>query len=174
MPFGRPINDANRLTIPAHGPTEIQMIISTQPFPLPQNLHLANPCLYFGSCFLFALVIRIVNSVFKAGSIVKEDEPKCDGYTSKGFRKEFFYALGGMHRPYFDLGLPFLIGFAELMAYPFLFKTAHTEVIGGWLLIRAAAGWSGWSKSRTSYYRFLLSSLMTVFFAYFWLSRFAC
>jgi len=70
-----------------------------------------------------------------------------------------------------DLGLPTLIGFAEIASFPVLIVLGQYNLIGGWIVIKTAGQWSGWTKSRTSFNRFLLANILNLSVSYFLLSH---
>jgi hypothetical protein len=90
------------------------------------------------------------------------------------FWRAFWECFKGFsqYKAHADLWLNALIGFCELAAYPVLLKTDSYPIIGGWLVIRTAGSWGGWSVSRTSYNRYLLNIILELALAFFWLSSF--
>lgn len=67
--------------------------------------------------------------------------------------------------------IPTAIGFFELAVYPILLTLGNYGIIGAWIGIKTAGGWTGYSQSRTSFNRFLLFNVITLLVA-FWLSPF--
>ena len=62
--------------------------------------------------------------------------------------------------------------FCELATYPVLLRLGYLPVIGGWLALKTAGSWGGWSISRTSFNRFLLNNILELAISYFWLARY--
>jgi hypothetical protein len=54
------------------------------------------------------------------------------------------------------------MGFLELAIYPVLINIGYYAVVGGWVGIKTAGSWMGYSQSRTSFNRFLLFNIITV------------
>lgn len=139
---------------------------------------------YLLLCALVSLVLRAVIFAFRACALVRGDFP--DSELEKG--KEHLHQPGkgwtfgyafwecfkgfGRHKAHSDLWLNFIVGLFEVAAYPVLLKTGFYSIIGGWLLIRAAVAWGGWSISRTSYNRHLLNILLELTVSYFWLAHY--
>jgi hypothetical protein len=65
-----------------------------------------------------------------------------------------------------DLGLGFLIGFAEIASYPVLIYTDNMSAVGWWIALKIAGGWVGWKDKPTALNRFLLSNLLNMGIAY--------
>jgi hypothetical protein len=61
-----------------------------------------------------------------------------------------------------DYGLPFFLGLLELTAYPYFIATGNLKVIGGWLALKTAARWEGWTKNRSPYQRFLIGNALVI------------
>jgi hypothetical protein len=61
-----------------------------------------------------------------------------------------------------DYGLPFFLGLLELAAYPYFIATGNLKVIGGWLALKTAARWEGWTKNRSPYQRFLIGNALVI------------
>ncbi len=78
----------------------------------------------------------------------------------------------GQYKAHADMWLNAAIGFCELFAYPILLKTDNYAIIGGWIVIRTAGNWGGWSVSRTSFNRYLLNMIAELVLAYFCLYSF--
>ncbi|HXW57066.1 MAG TPA: hypothetical protein VEJ67_15060 [Candidatus Cybelea sp.] len=139
---------------------------------------------YLLLCALTSVILRVVIFLLRACAVVRGDFP--DGEREPGkehlhqsgkgwtFRRAFWECFKGFgkYKAHADLWLNWIIGFVELAAYPVLIRTEAYTIIGGWLLIRAAGAWGGWSISRTSYNRHLFNILLELTLAYFWLSRY--
>jgi hypothetical protein len=125
---------------------------------------------YVGLCIVITLVIRAVQSLFKAWALKHNDvpteyqlDPRERSYWTL-YRQHFFgFSLGKNS----DLWLPTLIGLAELIAYPVLLAVGQTVIIGAWIAFKTAGAWTGWRTSGTAFNRFLLFSLLNVIVAYF-------
>jgi ABC-type sugar transport system permease subunit len=133
---------------------------------------------YLLVCLLVALGLRGVQSVFRAWAVQRGDFPH-DEHSKKGvviekFGQAFWHCFGGFNqfKEHSDLWLQFLINVMELIAYPVLLVLGQSLIIGGWIGIRTAGGWTGWSVSRTSFMRFLFVSLLILAVSYLWLSHY--
>lgn len=131
---------------------------------------------YLLYCALATVGLRCVFFAFRACAVTRGDFPGSERQPGVGwtFRKAFWECFVGFseHRAHADLWLNAAIGFCELAAYPVLLKTENFSIIGGWLVIRTAGNWSGWSVSRTSFNRYLLNIIFELALAYFWLSNY--
>jgi len=153
-------------------------MISVSCNPLFDGWHLtASWVQYMSYCVLTALALRVVQSLLRARAVQKGDFPHADDDISAvipEFGKAFWYCFNGFNRykEHSDLWLQFMIHVFELAAYPVLLVLGQPAVIGAWIGIRTAGGWTGWSVSRTSFLRFLLLSLLILSLSYFWLSQY--
>ncbi len=119
-------------------------------------------------CLLLALVIRVTHSFVRALAIVREDYPDAAPENKpKDLITGFWWCLGGFntYKEHSDLWLPTALGFLELAIYPILLSLQYYAVIGAWVGIKTAGSWMGYSKSRTSFNRFLLFTVITVLLA---------
>lgn len=115
----------------------------------------AKWCWYFGQVIFFAAAIRLVLCVLREWEL----------RTWRGhWWRSVWLAFCSMHpsAQVNDYGAPFFLGLLELAGYPFFIATANWTVIGGWLLFKTAAHWGQWTKSRTTYTRFLLGSALVI------------
>lgn len=139
---------------------------------------------YLLRCLLGALAIRAIMLLFVAANNYRKRKPKDPqmwlfvpaGEKRKPEHPQTYWATyrdcwNGFTGVHIDMWLPFVICFAELWAYPILMRTQQFKVIGAWLAIRTAVSWHGWSRHRTSYYRFLLGTVLTLATSYFFLTR---
>src|SRR5437899_3268334 len=62
-----------------------------------------------------------------------------------------------------DFWVPSVIGTLELAIFPFLISSMEWRSIGGWIAIKTAVGWKGWTTDRSSYNRFLLGNALVIF-----------
>ncbi len=112
-------------------------------------------------CLLLALVIRVAHSYVRALAIIRGDYPGAKSQnTPKDLRTAFWWCLNGFnkYKEHSDLWIPTALGFLELAIYPILLSVQFYAVIGAW-------GWMGYSKSRTSFNRFLLFTVIAVLLA---------
>jgi len=58
-----------------------------------------------------------------------------------------------------DHWLNFWVGWSEVLAYPFIFRTGAIGIIGAWLLVKTAGQWRVWARSRTAFNRYLVGNL---------------
>lgn len=144
------------------------------------NYNISSVEYYLVSILGFALLIRVVLSFFKVLAMQDSREHlpnpcKPDPYAKYNFCQLFCVIFRGKRNREAnpsDYWLGFLIGVAELAAYPVLFQLKLLTVVGGWLALKTAGQWGVWGKSRTAFNRFLFGNLMNVAVSYFWLSRF--
>jgi len=61
-----------------------------------------------------------------------------------------------------DYWHPSIIGLLELAIYPLLIATSNWQAIGGWIAVKTAIGWRGWSTNRSSYNRFLIGNGLVI------------
>src|SRR5437879_2081305 len=111
--------------------------------------------LYVLYCLLTALALRVIQSLLRARAVQKGDFPHAEGDNSAvipEFGRAFWYCFNGFneYKEHSDLWLQFILNVFELAAYPVLLVLGQPLVIGGWIGIRTAGGWTGWSVSRTS------------------------
>jgi hypothetical protein len=126
---------------------------------------------YFFLCLVFALVLRLLHSAWRAFAVTRGDFPDAKESNIKKWGEAFKLCLGGFNKfkEHSDLFLPTVIGFFELASYPVLLALGQYSIIGGWVLIKTAGSWTGYKKSRTSFNRFLVFNILTLLLAY-WLS----
>ena len=130
---------------------------------------------YLLRCVICACIVRIVLCFFKAWSISRQGESIRPGRIGEhAWWYWFLQALRGFGAPDYvdDYFLPMVIGFMELCSYPVLLRLNHISVIGGWLVIKTAGQWRVWTRSRTSFNRYLVGNLLNLGLSFFWLSRF--
>jgi hypothetical protein len=143
---------------------------------LPPWQLLIPACSYLLLCAFATVGLRCLFSAFRACAIMRGDFPDSDKEPGKDwhFWQAFWESFKGFSqsKAHADLWLNAFIGFFELAAYPILLKTETYSIIGGWLIIRTAGNWGGWSVSRTSYNRYLLNIILELAIAYFWLARY--
>ena len=131
---------------------------------------------YVAACLFIALLLRLVQNVFRALAVQRGDFPydkeRNPSPVIEDFGRAFWYSFGGFNefKEHSDLWLQYLINVFELAAYPVLLVLGQGLVIGAWLGIRTAGSWSGWGVSRTSFLRFLLVSLLVLSVSYFCLT----
>ncbi len=143
------------------------------------NWYLSTPpCAYLFRCILATLIIRAIVFAFRAAAVTKGDFPNDEKDPQPGKNWSFEHAFWecfkrfSESKAHADLWLNAIIGFAGLAGYPVLMKTGYLSAVGGWLALRTAGNWGGWKISRTSFNRFLVSNLLELGTAYFWLTRF--
>jgi hypothetical protein len=66
-----------------------------------------------------------------------------------------------------DYWVPTLVGTLELLIYPVLISLGAWQAIGGWLVIKTAAGWR-WEQNqdRQGYTNFLFGNAMVIFVSF--------
>ena len=107
---------------------------------------------------------------------VKEEDKEWYG---TNYCKRWLISLKGFGEPFRidvrnegDYWLPYLVGVAELLAYPILFRFDQVGVIGGWIALKTVGNWGVWRKRRNSFYNFLWGNILTIGFSYFLMIRF--
>src|SRR5438132_7983068 len=85
---------------------------------------------YFVWCFLSAVAVRAVVFFFEAADNYRKGDPQTT------YWRTYWDCWNGITGKHVDLWLPFVIGFAELCAYPILIRSQQFQVIGAWLAIR--------------------------------------
>ena len=116
---------------------------------------------YLLLCFAFALLARAVVLAFIAASKIKQDPIRCPeckrerpncktcGEPKRSWKGRYvrewclaylycWYGLSARQGRHYDLWLPFIIGFAELVMFPILMAYGAFTAIGGWLALRTA------------------------------------
>jgi hypothetical protein len=123
---------------------------------------------YLSLCLLGALVIRVAHSFVRALAIIRGDYPDATTENKpKNFITGFWWCLGGFttYKEHSDLWIPTVLGFLEIAIYPILLSLQYYVVIGAWVGIKTAGSWMGYSKSRTSFNRFLLFTVISILLA---------
>jgi hypothetical protein len=126
---------------------------------------------YFLFCVIFALLLRLLHSAWRAFAVERGDFPDAKESNTKKWPEAFKLCLGGVNKfkEHSDLWIPTFIGFLELAIYPVLLVLGQYTIVGGWILIKTAGSWTGYKESRTSFNRFLLFNIFALLLAY-WLS----
>lgn len=144
-------------------------------------------CVYIILIFVLVLIIRVVQSFFKAFAIRhgeadetrKENEERGNDHNPKLFSQEYnwfeafyhsFLSNAG-HSKIDDYWIPSVIGAIELFVFPFLMVEGAWQIIGAWLVIKTASIWAKWNNLRTPYNRFLLGNLLVLVSSLFLLTR---
>jgi len=98
--------------------------------------------------------VRVILAVFKGPALkARTGKPLC-GLVWASF-------CGTLNEKHFgDYWLSFLIGVIEAAAYPVLLELNELAVIGGWLALKTAGQFGGWEKSRATFHRFLLGTVL--------------
>lgn len=141
---------------------------------------------YVSYCLGASVVTRVFVCLFRAFAYQAGDGKPCQKQPTAGvgkspqeqpptFWEDFrtaFEGFGVLWNPEdkqkSDMWLPFLIGFCEAFAYPFLMMEQNGYlVIGGWLGIKTAGQWGVWSRSATAFNRFLVGNLAILAISYF-------
>lgn len=129
-------------------------------FPTKEMIHLHSPTCYFFYSFLGSLVVRLIQCYFRTKMPdVEWQKMKC--------WKRYWKAFKGQDPQVGDHWFPYLLGVAELLAYPILFHFEQVTAIGGWIALKTAGNWGVWQKSRTVFYNFLLGNIYIIFISYF-------
>jgi hypothetical protein len=65
-----------------------------------------------------------------------------------------------------DYLAPLVLGFLELLAYPCLMVASDGSSIGWWLAFKTIVQWRRWSRSHTTFNRFLVGNALVLLLAY--------
>ena len=139
------------------------------PIPLGEiisDIKLENFERYLVLVIIFTIAIRIFLSFFKVLAI-RNGEVDQKGFKSwkrKGFKHIFwnsFLSNSGDIR-IDDYWLPAIIGFFEMLLFPYLMFKGLWAAIIAWIVIKTASSWSGWQKTRTAYNRFLVGIIFSL------------
>ena len=151
------------------------MALEPSPIPVLGTWHLSvSSCCYLLACVGFALAFRALFALFRTWAILKGDYPGAKPENKPTtFMQAYKWCWWGCNpfKEHSDLWLPTFIGFAEIASFPVLIVLGQYSLIGGWIVIKTAGQWSGWTKSRTSFNRFLLANILNLSVGYFLLSH---
>jgi hypothetical protein len=139
--------------------------IPCRPLLYGWSLSIPSYLYVFGYCLTLAILLRILHSTWRALAIQRGDFPESNPRnTPRHFWRALSLCFWGINqfKEHSDLWLPTLIGWTELSIYPVLIAMGRYEFIGGWILVKAAGGWTGYAQSRTSFNRFLFFNLVTL------------
>jgi hypothetical protein len=120
---------------------------------------------YIFLCLCLSILFRIAHSFVRALAIKRGDFPDAKGWNIPSSLWEAFkLCVCGFneYKEHSDLWIPTGIGFLELVIYPVLISIGYYAVVGGWIGIKIAGGWMGYTQSRTSFNRFLLFNILGV------------
>ena len=154
------------------------------PTPSDLELEICSGC-YLAYCVFVVFIIRLVSCVLRAWAIrdaehidhetaTSPEEPKDRALRKAPFRKRFLVVFCGFRggKRVNDYWLNAFVGFCEAAAYPFIMSWDNWHVIGAWLAIKTTGQWRVWTKSRTSFNRFLVCNLFVLALSYFWLQKY--
>ena len=135
-----------------------------------------SPFWYLLFCALGTLLFQVVLSIlgasaFNRGDFLDSEKEPGKGWTYRQVSFERIMGLGKSNA-HVDFFVDVLIGFTDLAAYPILLRVGELPIIGAWLALRTAGNLIGGTISRTSFNRFLLTNILELALAYFWLSRY--
>jgi len=138
-----------------------------EPFPSYENICLSSVWHFWLWLFVFAVVIRVVISIFTLWAHRKERHSQWR-LLWRDCVTDYIRVLLGYHNELYDLGITFLIGIGELAAYAVLIRFRQIAVIGAWLALKtaASAAWKHWQEKPTAYTRFLLGNMLTILGAF--------
>lgn len=143
---------------------------------------------YLYCLFLIVFSIRLILNFFKAWAIVQGEADFEDKVNDKGvvycegikFSKQwnflqawwFSFWSWGKNNHIDDYFLPSLIGFVELLLYPFFMITKQWIFVGMLIGLKTAVNWGKWQEIRTSYNRFLFGNLLVIISSVFLMTAF--
>lgn len=119
----------------------------------------ANPVTYLLSAAALSLAIRIISATLR--SFERSERLKM-------IPLNFWEAFKGFHTDPLigDRWMPFILGFLELLIYPFLIKAGLWVGIGAWITLKTVAQWESWQKHRNVFNRFLIGNALVIISAF--------
>ncbi|HEV8285203.1 MAG TPA: hypothetical protein VGQ09_12890 [Chitinophagaceae bacterium] len=132
---------------------------------LLQNFPKGISFCFFMFAIIFATIIRIILSYFKALAH-KKGETKANGHQSTtNYFKQSFLSCSGKHE-IDDHFIPFFIGLFELIMIPLLIEYSLFKEIAAWFGFKAIGTWTT-QNPRTAYNRFLFGNILSLVGSYF-------
>lgn len=137
---------------------------------LISQINIENPIWYIICVIFSAIIIRAILCIFKAFAITNGelDNPGMGiKWKDEKYWPMFFssFLSNKNHVTIDDYWLPAIVGFAELLVYPFLMSLGKWLFIGAWIGVKTASSWGGWHHYRTAYNRFLLGNMLSLIFS---------
>ena len=137
---------------------------------LISQINIEQPILFIICVILSAIIIRALLCILKAFAITNgelDDPEKKIEWKDEKYWPMFFSSFWSnkKHVTIDDYWLPAIVGFAELLVYPFLMSLGKWLFIGAWIGVKTASSWGGWHHYRTAYNRFLLGNILVLFFS---------
>ena len=137
---------------------------------LISQINIENPIWYIICVIFSAIIIRAILCIFKAFAITNGelDNPEMKiKWKGEKYWPMFFSSFWSNknHVTIDDYWLPAIVGFAELLVYPFLMSLGKWLFIGAWIGVKTASSWGGWHHYRTAYNRFLLGNMLSLIFS---------
>lgn len=137
---------------------------------LISQINIENPIWYIICVIFSAIIIRAILCIFKAFAITNGelDNPEMEiKWKVEKYWPMFFSSFWSNknHVTIDDYWLPAIVGFAELLVYPFLMSLGKWLFIGAWIGVKTASSWGGWHHYRTAYNRFLLGNMLSLIFS---------
>jgi len=149
-------------------------------FPTKEMINLnISWYMYLLWSFVLSLMVRAILCVWRAWLPKAEEAAKNGEWdkikywkrylaSGKGFGKTFGIDV----REQGDYWLSYLIGVAELLAYPILFRFDQVGAIGGWIALKTVGNWGVWQKRRNAFLNLLWGNILIIVGSYFWMTRF--
>jgi hypothetical protein len=137
-------------------------------FIIIKDYNIDNVKIYIAYAILFSLIVRIILSIFRSLEITSENN------NNNTFFFNFWLRFSGRDKDpeKADYWLPFLIGFLELLVFPFLIKSGLWAGIAFWIGLKTAAQWQAWKDKRQVFNRFLLGSTIIIILSFTVMSRY--
>lgn len=133
-----------------------------------------GPCgilLYIATAFLSAVVVRVILTILWTFEKQRSQQVLLPEYYANRSAMGIFCRRFWVQQPQFgeesDFGIPFVLGFLELLVAPVLISTGGWVPIGGWLTLKTVAQWEVWKSNRHTFNRFLIGNLLLLIVAYF-------
>ncbi len=122
------------------------------------------PCGFYVLVFILSLGVRAVVCLSRAWQISFRSPPE------RHFGRIFWQNFKGQVRQNPDESdylLPFFVGTAELLAFPYLMRLQAWSVLGAWIGFKTLAQFEEWKTSRNAFNRYLFSTALVIFFSFF-------
>ncbi len=127
------------------------------------NWSLDNWWYYIFCAATLALVVRIISAILRA-----IEQATSIPEIPKRFWKHFQTAFVGFDSEdaMGDRWFPYILGFLELMIYPFLMHLGLWVGVGAWITLKTVASWDLWKTKRNVFNRFLIGNALVIIFAF--------
>lgn len=140
---------------------------------LSKPWHLVTPLGYVCLVLSLSLIVRLIHSCLAGlqySHLQKLRSHKLHITTYPTWTESSYWAFHGFSpcpksvRP--NYWYQFIIGSAEMSAYPILIAVNSFDVIGVWIGFKAIVQWSTWITDRTIFNLFLIGNITTIFISF--------